>query len=121
MAFTVTSPKNTCAVTATTAIANVQNHGAGVNIYIQYTKDSETALKIELSVLNPGAHATTYFDMVHADSNYDLSTMFYTITGSDNFRIPVTLGLGETKLKLTFSSTAGDMGGSIAVDVLGGD
>jgi len=120
MAFTVTSPKITCAVTATTAIANIQNSGAGVYAYITYTGGDETGIYIYPSCLQKKMNSTKYWQYVKSDSSFALTPLRYSITADGDYRIPITTGLGEGSMKLTFAAISGTANGSIAVDISGG-
>lgn len=121
MAFTVTSPKITCSVTTTTAISTIANHGTGVYAYISYTKGTEGGLVITPSTLNPTISSSTYYNMVKADAAYALSNLTYSIAATGTYKIPFTLALSDTKLKLTFSALSGTASGSIAIDFFEGE
>ena len=120
MAFTVTSGKIYCAVTTTTAITTVQNSGAGVYAYITYTKGSETGIYIAVSSLQPELSSSTYYQYVKSDSSFALTPLKYSIATTGSYRIPVTTGLGESKIKLTFSAISGTADGTIDVNIVGG-
>ena len=121
MAFTVTSSKITCTVTTTTAIANIQNSGTGVFAYITYTGGDETGIYIAPSVIEPNISSSTYYQYVKSDSSFALTALKYSITADGSYRIPITTGLGETKLKLTFSAISGTANGTIDVEIRGGE
>jgi len=121
MAFTVTSTKITCAVTATTAEVNVQNSGTGVFAYITYTKGDEAGIYISPSVIQPNLSGSTYYQYVKSDSSFALTALKYSISATGSYRIPITTALGETKLKLTFAAISGTANGTIDVEILGGE
>lgn len=121
MAFTVTSSKIYCEVTATTAIVTVQNSGTGVFAYIKYTKGDETGIYISPAVIQPDISASEYYQYVKSDSSFALTALKYSISASGSYRIPITTALGETKLKLTFAAISGTANGEIDIEILGGE
>lgn len=121
MAFTVTSSVASVAVTPTTAIITLPNHGAGLAAYITYTKGTEGGIYIAPSVTHKEVSSTTYYQYVGSDSLYALTPLKYSISATGSYRIPLTWIDGEDKLKLTFSAISGSASGTIDVEIRGGE
>ncbi len=122
MAFTVTSPKKTCAVTESPAIFDGPSHGGqGFYVYVNYTKGGESGLKISFLSMDKEVDSTNYFQHVKADGTYALTPLYYTISASGRYRIPVTVSPYEQKLKLLFEVSGGSASGTIEVDIRCGE
>lgn len=118
MPFTITSPKATCQISGSYAIFDGPSHGGeGFYVYINYTKGTETALKISIESMDKEVDSTNYFQHVKADSAYALTALYYTLAASGRYRIPITVSPYEQKLRLTFAETAGTPSGTVGCDI----
>lgn len=124
MALTVNSPKATMVVVSANASykANLSGASKGGVLYVFYTKDAgEGGVRLSLSTLAPEVDAANRFQMVASSAAYVLSGLYYDLTATGRYRIPLSLILGEKDLLVSVAVTSGTPGGTVSLEFREGE
>lgn len=109
-----TSSTNTLTKSTLDFIGNT--NGAKKYVYfVQYTKGDETAATLSISYIKDKLSATTQFKSSPVDTATVAQTVF-TITGSQNVCIPITVPACVTHIVAALGSTGSTPTGTIVID-----
>jgi len=83
--------------------------------YIQYTKGDETSIKLSISFIKNRLSTTTQFVSSPVDTA-TVAQQVFTITGTQNVRIPVTITEEADYIVAALGNTGGTPTGTVVVD-----
>ncbi len=107
-ANSVTSSTGTVAGDLSYVLFKLDNIKEGVNLYVKYTIGTSTSFTLAPRVIVETLSSTDEFPTVFlsADS-ITLNAQTYTKNAAGNFRIPISIAIGETYLKVYTTITGG--------------
>jgi deoxycytidylate deaminase len=83
--------------------------------YVQYTKGDETSINLAISFIKIRLSASTQFKSSPLDTA-TVAQQVFTITGSQNVRIPVTVSDEADSIVAALGNTGGTPTGTVVVD-----
>jgi hypothetical protein len=114
MGFTAST--NSLKQSTLTFTGNIGRSGAKKFVYfVQYTKGDETAATLSISFIKKSISATTTFNSSPVDTA-TVAQQVFTITGTQNVAIPVTVHECADSIVAVLASTGSTATGTIVVD-----
>lgn len=106
MANALTS--TTGAVAANVATFLVPGKKDGVFLMVKYDKGNGTSVSLQPTLIAPNLSKTDEYQPVYLDTDgITVQPQSFKLATSGNYRIPITIGGGEKKMKLTPTFTGG--------------
>jgi hypothetical protein len=88
-----------------------KNPGHGVIIYLNYTAGDSTGADWYIEFMDNSMDSTYYYKGIQLSSSWAVSKLTYTLATEGRYRLPLALGQGESKIKMTFSQTGSAIAG----------
>jgi len=114
MAFTAST--NNLSLSVLTFTGNIKGTMAGKYVFFcQYLKGDETNAKLSISFIKGAISTTTAFLSSPTDTA-TVAQQVFTITGTQNVAIPITIPSNATSIVAVLSNTGGTPSGTVVVD-----
>jgi hypothetical protein len=85
----------------------VPGKASGVHLYLKYSKGDGTSVAITLTFIDPDLNATDEYQQIYFDGTMAPTVLTYVLSATGNYRIPVSMALGEKTVKATVTFADG--------------
>jgi hypothetical protein len=117
MADALTS--KTGSVTANVVTFLVPGKKDGVFLMVKYNKGTGTSVSLQPTLIAPHLHATDEYKPIYLDADaITVQPQSFKFTANGNYRIPISVGGGEKKLKITPTFVGGTDDQAVVADII---